>query len=177
MMAKVGFVVAAAMAMALSACTFHELPGVHHPGGISVVCLRYVAGDGIRGRTVSFASYRIPDFTGALRYSHRGPCVSGSQGPAQSYAVCLPRASACNGPQTRDIFPDEFPAYRDSFPGLRFGACEAEAKDECLKADQRTFGVPEDGCWQYDNTCEDRYSNPQNEDTLLPPVPEGGVKK
>ena len=139
----------------LTGCLLHEFPGTHHPGSLSVVCLRYVAGDGLRGRTVSFASNRVPDFAGSLRYSHRGPCVIGSQGPSQSYAVCLPGASACSGPQTRSIFPDEFDTYRSIYRNLRFGACEVEALDKCLDADQFNPIPKPLGCPPWDKKCVD----------------------
>lgn len=124
----------------------HELPIGHHPPMLAVVCLRIVEGGYLYGRTATWASHRVPDFKGPLRYSHRGACVVGLQGPMQRVVVCLRRSSPCLHDRTTGVWPDQVDYYFDRYPGSHRGKCTSECakhEDDCV-ARLNDFRGPED---------------------------------
>lgn len=125
----------------------------YQPSQLEQVCVRYVGADGyLYGRDATFNTQGARAVLKRLRFSHRGACVSGVQGPSRRITVCLAASSRCSHDRTTNVWEDQWEQYRERYPwGIHEdsvdhshkGACQSECskqEDDCVSRLDRFGG-------------------------------------
>lgn len=108
----------------------------YNPSELHAICLRHVDEQGfLRGRDAQFntAGYGRILREERYRFSHDGRCVPSAQGPSKRIVVCLVKSSRCFHDRTSNVWEDQWPYYKERYPGSHKGKCKTEKPDTCMQ--------------------------------------------